>query len=71
MLKDVISKMEISKDLNKEQQEAIESVISRHLSAFSISDEDIGYCDEISHRIITVDDTPVKVPHRRIPPHQW
>ena len=34
-------------------------------------DDDLGYCDVIKHRIILTDNIPVKVPHRRIPPHQW
>ena len=28
-----------------------------------------GFTDLVSHNIPTVDDVPVKVPHRRIPPH--
>ncbi|PIK58589.1 Transposon Ty3-I Gag-Pol polyprotein [Apostichopus japonicus] len=32
---------------------------------------DLGFCDKVEHRIILLDDKPVKVPHRRIPPHRW
>lgn len=38
---------------------------------FSKGNDDIGFCDSVSHRIITKDDVPVKVLHRRVPPHQW
>ena len=46
-------------------------LIEKYKDSFSKSDEDIGYCDLVKHRIITTDDVPVKLPHRRVPPHQW
>ena len=37
----------------------------------SQDEDDLGYCDAIKHRILLNDNIPVKVQHRRIPPHQW
>ena len=31
----------------------------------------MGFCDLVKHKIVTTDDKPVKVPHRRVPQHQW
>lgn len=31
----------------------------------------MGYCDKIRHLIKTVDDIPIKLPYRRVPPSQW
>ena len=36
---------------------------------FSWGDEDLGYTETVKHRIHLTDDVPVKLPHRRIPPH--
>ena len=39
---------------------------------FSKDDYDVGTVNAgIEHTIPTVDDRPVKVPYRRIPPNQW
>ena len=43
----------------------------RNISKLSLSDDDLGFCDQVEHRIITSDDIPVRLPHRRIPPHYW
>ena len=67
---DLLSRMDVG-DLTHTQQETLKQMIAKHQSIFSKSDDDIGYCDEVSHRIRTKDDIPVKVPHRMIPPHHW
>ena len=67
----IISKMDIGESISNSQRKAFEDLVVKHSSTFSLSDYDIGYCDRVQHRIITIDDIPVKVPHRRVPPHQW
>ena len=37
---------------------------------FCKDDDDLGFTETVQHRIPTVDEVPVKVPHRRVPPHQ-
>ena len=32
---------------------------------------DIGYCNAVPHQILTMDDRPVRFPHRRVHPNQW
>lgn len=41
------------------------------MGVFSQGEDDLGFCSEVSHNINTTDNIPVKVPHRRVPPHQW
>lgn len=58
-------------DLNEENGQVLKDLIMKHPIVFSQSDEDIGLCDAVEHRLPTTDDVPIKVPHRRIPPNQW
>ena len=41
------------------------------ISTFSEDEDDLGFCDLVKHKIVTTDDKPIRVPHRRVPPHQW
>lgn len=66
----LLSRMKVS-DLSNEQHAALRTLITRHYSVFSQDEDDIGFCDLITHRIRTTDDNPVKVAHRRVPPHHW
>ena len=43
-------------------------LIIRWKSVFSLDDLDIGHSDVVKHQINLVDETPIKLPHRRIPP---
>lgn len=67
----LLSKMEVGDNIDQVQLEKLKSVIEKHKSTFSMSEHDIGYCDFVEHKINTVDDAPIRVPHRRIPPHMW
>jgi transposase InsO family protein len=69
--KDLLSKMDIGTNMDEHQKSQLYDVIYKHEATFSKSDEDIGFCGDIEHRIRTNDDQPVKIAHRRIPPHQW
>ncbi|KXJ15652.1 Retrovirus-related Pol polyprotein from transposon 297 [Exaiptasia diaphana] len=64
------SRMDIG-DVTETQKESLRRVIHKYLSTFSQDDDDIGYCDLVEHRIETTDERPFKIPHRRVPPHQW
>ena len=67
---DLLSRMDIS-DINEEQQSCVRRLISKHCGIFSRSEDDIGYCDRVEHRIRTTNEVPIKVPHRKIPPNHW
>ena len=67
---ELLSKLDIG-DLDEAQQQQLHATLSKYRNTFSKDDDDIGYCDLVSHRIATEDDRPVKLPYRRIPPHQW
>jgi hypothetical protein len=67
----LLDKMDVGPNLEDSQTAKLGEVISKHKTAFSSSDHDIGRCDLVEHRIHTNDDMPIKVPHRRIPPHNW
>ena len=64
----LIHQMKIGDTLDSEEQHRFLQLLEKHESK---DDDDLGYCDVIKHRIILTDNIPVKVPHRRIPPHQW
>lgn len=57
--------------LDSGRLQQLEDLIQKHYQRFSKDEFDLGYCDKIQHKISLVDDRPVRVPHRRIPPHQW
>jgi len=40
-------------------------------SVFSLHDFDTGHTDVVTHEINLTDDRPIKIPHRRIPPHMY
>ena len=66
-----MSKLDLGDNFSEEQIPRLKSLISRYDKVLSKGDHDLGYCDIIKHKISTVDGIPVKLPHRRIPPHQW
>lgn len=66
----IISRMDVG-DLDQDQRSDFKQLVNTYLTTFSKTENDIGYCDLVEHKIPTVDDVPIKLPHRRIPPHQW
>ena len=56
--------------LTDQQKEQFDQLLQKHLDAFIKDDDDLGYTDLIKHPIKLTDEIPVRVPHRRIPPHQ-
>ena len=66
----ILSRMDVG-DLTEPQQERLQQVIGKYQSTFSKDEDDIGFCDLVKHKIVTTDDKPIRVPHRRVPPHQW
>ena len=70
-LKGLMERVTVGDGLLPEQKQQLEEVIGQYRDTFSESEEDIGFCDKIEHQINLTDSIPVKVPHRRIPPHQW
>lgn len=66
-----LHKMDVGSGLSQEEVEQLEAVFHRHSRVLSKDDDDLGFCKEISHQIPLTDDTPVRVPHRRVNPTQW
>ncbi len=56
-------------DMTEEQQEAVRALLRKHKKVFSQHEDDMGYTETVRHQIPTVDEVPVRLPHRRIPPH--
>ncbi len=56
-------------DLTTEQESAVRALLQKHRHVFSQHEEDMGYTEAVRHKIPTVDDTPVRLAHRRVPPH--
>ena len=61
---------EIGDTLKSDERHHFLEMLQKHEEVFSQDGDDLGYCDAIKHRILLNDNIPVKVPHRRIPPHQ-
>lgn len=55
--------------MNSDQREAIHVLLYKHNHVFGHDENDMGFNEDEPHRIPTVDDNPVILPHRRIPPH--
>lgn len=57
-------------ELTEEQEKQAVRLFYKYKDCFCQDDDDLGYTDLIKHRIQTKDEIPIKVAHRRIPPHQ-
>ena len=56
-------------DLEKEHQARFINLIYSNQEVFSLYDEDLGYCNKLTHTIPTSINKPVYLPHRTIPRH--
>ncbi|PIK38887.1 hypothetical protein BSL78_24289 [Apostichopus japonicus] len=63
--------IEVGSELDAEEHEAVGKLLEKYSNVVSKGDNDIGHCSVVTHRIPLTDDTPIKVPHRRLPPQQW
>lgn len=52
------------------QEQQVKSLFHKYQDCFCQSDDDLGFTETLQHTIPTADEVPVKVPHRRDPPHQ-
>ena len=53
--------------LDKEHQAKFINLIYSNQEVCSLHDEDLGYCDKLTHTIPTSTNKPVYLPHRTIP----
>ncbi|PIK34057.1 hypothetical protein BSL78_29118 [Apostichopus japonicus] len=67
----VLPEIDFGPNITESETKTVLGMLSMHKGVFSTSDDDVGFCDKIKHTIPLSDDTPIKVPHRRIPPHEW
>ena len=56
-------------NLSEEQKKLLNDMLHRHVGAFSRDDDDLGYIDNVRHEIPLTDETPIRNPHRRVPPN--
>ncbi|KAL1007184.1 hypothetical protein UPYG_G00083180 [Umbra pygmaea] len=54
-----------------EEKTQLSDVISRYADVFALDEDDLGYTDKVQHEINLVDDTPVNLPYRHLPPAQY
>lgn len=54
-----------------EQQAELKALLAEYANVFALGDEDLGFTDRVQHEINLVDDVPVNLPYRRIPPNQY
>ena len=67
----IVSQIDIAENMPEASRDTLYRTLKKHLNVFSKSEDDIGYCTAIEHKINLTDDGPVRLPHRRVPPHQW
>ena len=58
----------IGDTLSVEEREKLERLIKEFADVFAWSDDDLGFCELLLHRIFLTDARPRKQPYRRIPP---
>jgi len=61
--------LDISTNLTQEQCRQFIDVLRKHQAVFCKSSDDLGFTTTVQHHIDLVDNKPIKVPHRRVPPH--
>ncbi|XP_049332151.1 uncharacterized protein LOC125799454 [Astyanax mexicanus] len=66
---DILSKLDIG-GTEKEQAE-LRALLGKYSDVFAVGDDELGYTEKVKHEIVLVDDTPVNLPYRRIPPTQY
>ena len=55
--------------LSDTQCQQFKTLLCKYSDVFSLNEDDLGYTDLVKHTISLKDDIPVKLPHRRVPPH--
>ncbi len=56
-------------DFTPVQEQQFYQLLAKHKHAFSEGDHDLGYTTTVRHTIPLLDDVPVRLPHRRVPPN--
>ncbi|KAL0161724.1 hypothetical protein M9458_045449, partial [Cirrhinus mrigala] len=54
-----------------EQQAELKALLAEYSHVFALEDDDLGFTNRVQHEINLVDDVPVNLPYRRIPPNQY
>lgn len=57
-------------EISTEERLKLVELLGKYKDVFSHGEDDLGFTTTVTHRIPTTSDCPVRVPHRRIPPHQ-
>ena len=72
-IEELMARMDIDEEIkdSPDKFQQLMELIRKYYGGFSKDDMDIGYCDKVEHKIILDNQHPVRLPHRRIPPHQW
>ena len=62
--------LDIEEDnLSEEQKKLLHAMLLRHVGAFSLGDDDLGYIDSVKHGIPLAAETPIRIPHHRVLPN--
>jgi len=61
--------LDVSSDLTDQQRVLLVELLRTHAHVFCQNEDDLGFTDAVKHRIHMTDDIPVRLPHRRVPPH--
>ena len=57
-------------ELSQEEIAQVANLLHKYKDCFCVDEDDLGYTETIKHKINLMHDQAIKVPHRRIPPHQ-
>ena len=58
-------------NLTEEQKSQATELLRKYQDVFSATDDGLGFTETVTHKIVTTDDEPVKLPFRRLPPAQY
>ncbi|KAK3735933.1 hypothetical protein QZH41_003718 [Actinostola sp. cb2023] len=67
-----VSEVDLNRELlNESHVEMVEELLDRNADVFSEGPEDYGHTETLKHRIPLIDETPFKIPHRRVRPAEY
>ena len=62
------SKFPLGGDLSPEERSNLEALVTANSDVFAWSEDQLGLCDLLQHRIVVTSDQPTAQPYRRLPP---
>ena len=65
---DWIEELATNAEISEDDKVRLQNLLVKYAHIFGLSDEELGYCDLIEHKIRCTDNVPIRQHYRRIPP---